>query len=63
MEVIYDQSPPPLPEIRPLGYVLESPFNCMRDEVAAFRILSAAARAFVDVDRILAEADLGRDHP
>ena len=43
--------PFPLPDIRPLGYVLESPFNCMRDEVAAFRILSAAARAFVDVDR------------
>ena len=61
MEVVYDQFPL---DIRPLGYVLESPFNCMRDEVAAFRILSAAARAFVDVDRILAEADLGRgDHP
>ena len=46
-------------EIRPRGYILESPFNCMRDEVATFRLLTSAARAFVDVDRLLSEADLG----
>ena len=33
----------------------------MRDEVAAFRILSAAAAHFVDVDRLLADADLEFD--
>ena len=48
-------------EIRPRGYILESPFNCMRDEVATFRLLSSAARAFVDVDRLLSEADLEFD--
>ena len=33
----------------------------MRDEVAAFRLLSSAARVFIDVDRLLSEADLEFD--
>ena len=48
-------------ETCPRGYILESPFNCMRDEVATFRLLTSAARAFVDVDRLLSEADLEFD--
>jgi hypothetical protein len=49
-----------LTDVRPLGYILEAPFNCMKDEVATFKI-SWMAAALIDVNKLLADAKLEFD--
>lgn len=44
--------------IKPKGYILEAPFNCMKDEVESFRASSILSFFGVKIENLLEQADM-----